>query len=91
MNKIRFFRLMQGMQLKQLAVDTGLSMGHLSHLENSHKDPSKAAMDAIAKALSRTVPEVFYSDFTADEAAYLATKEGATIDRHDGAGQTTSA
>lgn len=33
-NKIKFYRLTQGLQLKVLAADTGLSPGHLSHLEN---------------------------------------------------------
>lgn len=63
-NKIKFFRLTQGLQLKALAVDTGLSLGHLSHLENGGKQPSKPAMEAIAKALNRSVPEVFYEDYT---------------------------
>lgn len=60
MNKIRHFRQEQGLQLRDLVEATGLSMGHLSHLENGNKEPSKAAMEAIAKALNKTVPEVFY-------------------------------
>lgn len=76
MNKIRHFRQLQGLQLKDLVISTGLSMGHLSHLENGNKEPSKAAMEAIAKALSRTVPEIFYPDYTAEELAALTVKEG---------------
>lgn len=72
MNKIKFFRLTQGLQLKALAVDTGLSVGHLSHLENNEKQPSKSAMESIATALSRTVPEVFYSEYTVDDEIKLA-------------------
>lgn len=60
MNKIRQYRQEQGLQLRDLVEATGLSMGHLSHLENGNKEPSKAAMEAIAKALRKTVPEVFY-------------------------------
>lgn len=80
MNKIRYFRIMQGLQLKDLVAATGLSMGHLSHLENGNKEPSKATMEAIAKSLSHTVPEVFYADVTAEESAALVRKEGATND-----------
>lgn len=69
-NKIKFYRLTQGLQLKVLAADTGLSQGHLSHLENGDKQPSKATMESIAKALNRTVPEVFYNDYTAEESGY---------------------
>ncbi len=70
-NKIKFFRLTQGLQLKALAVDTGLSLGHLSHLENGGKQPSKSAMEAIATALKRTVQEVFYDDYTDADAELL--------------------
>ena len=72
MNKIRYFRQAQGLQLKDLVDATGLSMGHLSHLENGNKEPSKAAMEAIAKALGRSVPEVFYQV----ESAAPVVKEG---------------
>lgn len=71
-NKIKFYRLTQGLQLKVLAADTGLSQGHLSHLENGDKQPSKATMESIAKALNRTVPEVFYNDYTAEDLEKLA-------------------
>lgn len=60
MNKIRYYRQEQGLQLTDLVKATGLSMGHLSNLELGYKEPSKAAMEAIATALSKTVPEVFY-------------------------------
>ena len=77
MNKIRHFRQEQGLQLRDLVEATGLSMGHLSHLENGNKEPSKAAMEAIAKALNKTVPEVFYPvhavDPTQKEGGIVAT------------------
>lgn len=62
MNKIKFYREQQQLQLKDLAIATGLSIGHISHLENSGRLPSVASMDAIAKALNKSVPEVFYPD-----------------------------
>lgn len=83
MNKIKYFRITQGLQLKDLVIATGLSMGHLSHLENGNRQPSKEAMEAIAKALNKTVPEVFYSDFTVEEAQELAAK-GYAVHCNDG-------
>lgn len=73
MNKIRYYRQEQGLQLRDLVEATGLSMGHLSHLENGNKEPSKAAMELIAEALKKTVPEVFYPG---DDAVTTIKKEG---------------
>lgn len=73
MNKIRHYRQERGQQLRELAEATGLSMGHLSHLENGNKEPSKVAMETIAKALNKTVPEVFYP---VEEATVSYAKEG---------------
>ena len=83
MNKIKYFRIMQGLQLKDLVIATGLSMGHLSHLENGNRQPSKETMEAVAEALNKTVPEVFYSDFTVEEAKALAAK-GYAVHCNDG-------
>ena len=71
-NKMRFYRITQGLLLKSIAYTTGLSEGHLSRLENGDKQPSKAAMESIAKALNRTVQEVFYDDYTNDDKTLLA-------------------
>lgn len=67
MNKVRYYRLVKGLLLKDLAENTGLSVGHLSHIENGSKQPSKSAMEAIAFAVGSTVPEVFYTPLTAEE------------------------
>ena len=67
MNKIKFYRIMKGIPQKSLALTTGLSIGHLSHLENGDKQPSKSTMEAIADALQLTVPEVFYSPYTTED------------------------
>lgn len=76
MNKIRYFRCKQGLPLKALVQATNISMGHLSRLENGKKEPSKAAMEAIARALGLTVPDIFYPD-TAGDTGAPKTKEGA--------------
>lgn len=67
MNKVRYYRLISGLLLKDLSEKTGLSVGHLSHIENGNKQPSKSAMESIALAVGSTVPEVFYTPLTAEE------------------------
>lgn len=42
MNKVKYYRLISGLLLKDLSEKTGLSVGHLSHIENGNKQPSKA-------------------------------------------------
>lgn len=71
MNKVRYYRLQNNLLLKDLAEKTGLSVGHLSHIENGNKQPSKSAMEAIAGSLGRTVPEVFYTPLTEKEQAEM--------------------
>lgn len=44
MNKVKYYRLISGLLLKDLSEKTGLSVGHLSHIENGNKQPSKSAM-----------------------------------------------
>lgn len=71
MNKIKTFREENNLTLealskriKELSGDgEGISVGHLSHLENgSRANPSKETMEKIAKALGRTVVDVFFPD-----------------------------
>lgn len=71
MNKVRYYRLQSNLLLKDLAEKTGLSVGHLSHIEKGNKQPSKSAMEAIALSLGRTVPEVFYTPLTESEQAEI--------------------
>lgn len=42
MNKVKYYRLISGLLLKDLSEKTGLSVGHLSHIENGNKQPSTA-------------------------------------------------
>ena len=47
MNKVKYYRLISGLLLKDLSEKTGLSVGHLSHIENGNKQPSKSTMESI--------------------------------------------
>jgi len=60
MNKIREFRLEQGYKLEHFAELCNLSSGYISHLESgSRSNPSYKVMKDIAKALNKTIGEVF--------------------------------
>lgn len=75
MIKMKYCRIMANLTLEDIAKETNLSVGYLSHLENgSRENPSKEAMEKIAAALKSTVPEVFYSELTTEEAQELAQK-----------------
>ncbi len=49
--RMRELRKAKGMTLKQLAEQTGLSVGYLSQLERQDADPSVRALNMIGKAL----------------------------------------
>ena len=38
MNKVKYYRLISGLLLKDLSEKTGLSVGHLSHIENGNTE-----------------------------------------------------
>lgn len=78
MSKLKYLRIKSGMTLLELSVKTNLTIGHLSHIENATRNPSKEAMENVAAALGKTVPEVFYSELTAEEDQELALKGHAT-------------
>ncbi len=48
---IKFFRTGRGMTLKDLANKAGVSLSHLSLIENGHRDPSIKMTKKIADAL----------------------------------------
>lgn len=86
MNKMKYFRVTAEpkITLEDISNGTGYSVGYLSHLENgSRENPSKEAMEKIAIALGKTVPEVFYAELTEDEAQELI-KKGHNVALHDG-------
>lgn len=75
MKKLKYFRIMADLTLEALADKAEVSVGHLSHLENGSRDnPSKETMEKVAAALGKTVPEVFFSELTEQEAQDMALK-----------------
>ena len=63
-NKIEILRKEKGITLAELARLTGLSAGYLCHLEKgSRNNPSLEVMEKIAKALNRSVVEIFFIQF----------------------------
>jgi len=61
MDNLKKIRLEQGLSFNDLAKKTGISAGYLCHLEKwSRTNPGKIKMETIAKALNKTVEEVFF-------------------------------
>ena len=62
-NRIKFYREKQGMTMKEIAEKSGISTGYLCHLEKGRRaNPSMEVMEKIAKALHKTIPEVFFQN-----------------------------
>ena len=60
-SKIRRIRDKKGMTLEKLAKLAGISVGYLCHLEKgTRKNPSIEVMENIAKALDKTIIEIFF-------------------------------
>ena len=60
-NKIKIIREEKGMTQQNLAKLAKISVGYLCHLEKgSRKNPSLEVMKRIAKALNKSVAEVFF-------------------------------
>ena len=60
-NKIKLIRKQQGMTIQKLANASHISAGYLCHLEQgSRKNPSLGVMEKIAKALGKSVTEIFF-------------------------------
>lgn len=61
MNNIKKIREEKGIKQTELAKTIGISTGYLCHLENGTRDnPSICIMGKIAKALNRSIEEIFY-------------------------------
>lgn len=61
-NKLKNVRKEKGMTLEELSEACGVSAGYLCHLENgSRAHPSIEVMERIAKALNKTIFEVFFN------------------------------
>ena len=61
-NKIKEFRKEKGLTIKELADRSNVSVGYICHLERGTRDnPSTEVMEEIAKALDKSIPEIFFS------------------------------
>ena len=60
-NSLEKIRKEKGMTMQKLADLSGLSLGYICHLEKgSRNNPSIETMEKIAKALNKSVAEVFF-------------------------------
>ena len=60
-NRIKELRKNQGLTLEELSNKTGASIGYLCHLEKGTRtNPSTQIMERIAKALGKTIAEIFF-------------------------------
>lgn len=60
-NKIKIIREEKGMTLCELSNLSKISVGYLCHLEiGTRKNPSFEVMEKIAKALNKSINEVFF-------------------------------
>lgn len=67
MNLIRYYRMQKKMSMKELAMDAGISIGYLSHLEKGEREPSRKVMANIASVLEKEVPDIFYASILFDQ------------------------
>lgn len=62
-NSIRKYRKEKGLKLEEMSVRIGISTGYLCHLERgTRKNPSREVMEKIAKALGRSIAEIFFEE-----------------------------
>ena len=60
-NKIKIIRKQKEITVAELAKSAGISAGYLCHLEKgTRNNPSLEVMEKIAKALNKSVAEVFF-------------------------------
>lgn len=61
--KIREFRELKGLSIRQLAEEAGCSPSLVSQLENNRVDPSISTLKKIAKALGVNIVDFFMEDY----------------------------
>ena len=62
-NSIRKYRKQKGLKLEEMSQKIGISTGYLCHLDRgSRKNPSREVMEKIAKALGRSIAEIFFEE-----------------------------
>ena len=60
-NQVKKVRQEKGITLVKLSQMSGVSVGYLCHLEKgSRKNPSIETMEKIAKALNKSITEIFF-------------------------------
>ena len=60
-NRIKSIRKENGLTLLEISIKSGISVGYLCHLEKgTRNNPSLEVMEKIAKALNKSVAEVFF-------------------------------
>ena len=57
--KIQQYRISKGLTLQELAEKTGITKGYLSKIEKSKKAPPVSTLINLAKALNKSVSEIF--------------------------------
>jgi transcriptional regulator with XRE-family HTH domain len=63
MNKIKEYRLMKKLTVRELSDITNIAVGYISNLENNKvNNPTRVVMIKLANALDKTAPEVFFPD-----------------------------
>ena len=62
MNKVKYYRLISGLLLKDLSEKTGLSVGHLSHIENGNKQPSNLTYERYNSTLQSYMGMMKHND-----------------------------
>ena len=62
-NKIKEYRIKLGLTIRELADKSHVSVGYICHLEKGKRiNPSTEVMEDIAKALNKTIAEIFFSE-----------------------------
>lgn len=86
-DRVREFRLRNGWTIGRLAVESGLSKGMLSKIENAQTSPSLATLARLSEALA--VPVTAFFRGLSEEQDVIFVKAGSGLDiqhRHSGAG-----
>jgi|TARA_B110000495_G_scaffold5338_1_gene4016 transcriptional regulator with XRE-family HTH domain len=79
--QIRFFRRKQEITVADLSVETGLSIGMLSKIENGNTSPSLTTLQSLANALRVPITAFFKGFEETKVAVHTKSGEGVEIDR----------
>lgn len=79
--EVRAFRRQQEITVAELSIQTGLSVGMLSKIENGNTSPSLTTLQTLANALSVPLTSFFRRFEESREAVHTPAGEGVEIDR----------